>query len=92
MTEPEDTTPKEESLFHHYTGNDIPWYVRAIWIGFWMFAVDWTKLRRFMLEGGVVGVVLIALVVWVNISYRSRRRQLTELEQAGLKRAARKNG
>ncbi|MCA9068616.1 MAG: hypothetical protein KDA84_06820 [Planctomycetaceae bacterium] len=35
----EDTKPKDEHLFHHYVGNDIPWYVRLIWILFWVFAV-----------------------------------------------------
>lgn len=39
MNKPEDTNAKEESLFHQYTGNDIPWYVRAIWILFWAFAI-----------------------------------------------------
>ena len=28
-----------EHQFHHYTGNRIPWYVRLMWIGFWVFAV-----------------------------------------------------
>ena len=31
-----------EHRYHHYTGNDIPWYVRVIWIGFWIFAVAYT--------------------------------------------------
>jgi hypothetical protein len=35
-------TPEAEHRFHDYTGNAIPWYVRAIWIGFWIFAVVYT--------------------------------------------------
>lgn len=31
-----------EHRFHDYVGNDIPWYVRTIWIGFWIFAVVYT--------------------------------------------------
>ena len=34
--------PEADHRFHHYTGNDIPWYVRAIWIGFWIFAITYT--------------------------------------------------
>jgi len=32
-------TPEEEHTFHHYRGNVIPWYVRLIWIGFWVGSV-----------------------------------------------------
>jgi hypothetical protein len=31
-----------EHRFHHYTSNAIPWYVRLIWVGFWIFAVAYT--------------------------------------------------
>ena len=31
-----------EHRFHHYTGNRIPWYVRLVWVLFWMFAVYYT--------------------------------------------------
>jgi len=38
-----DDTPAEvEHQHHNYQGNVIPWYVRAIWIGFWIFAVVYT--------------------------------------------------
>ena len=35
-------SPEAENQFHHYRGNVIPWYVRLIWIGFWIFAVVYT--------------------------------------------------
>ena len=35
----EKTTAEEENTFHYYTGNAIPWYVRAIWILFWCGAI-----------------------------------------------------
>jgi hypothetical protein len=27
-----------EHRYHHYRGNRIPWYVRLIWLGFWVMA------------------------------------------------------
>ena len=32
-------SPEEEHTFHHYRGNVIPWYVRLIWVGFWVGSV-----------------------------------------------------
>lgn len=32
-------SPEAESRFHTYVGNRIPWYVRLIWVCFWVFAV-----------------------------------------------------
>ena len=29
----------KENQFHNYTGNTIPWYVRLMWLGFWILAV-----------------------------------------------------
>jgi len=35
----------------------------ALWIIFWLFAVDWVRLRELLLKkGGCVGVLLIALM------------------------------
>jgi hypothetical protein len=28
-----------EGRFHTYVGNRIPWYVRLLWVCFWVFAV-----------------------------------------------------
>ncbi len=36
---PEQTSAAMESRFHTYVGNRIPWYVRLIWLCFWVFAV-----------------------------------------------------
>ena len=35
----EQSTPEQEHQFHHYRGNMIPWYIRMIWVGFWIFTV-----------------------------------------------------
>jgi hypothetical protein len=41
-TEPapaEESAAEAEHQFHHYSGNRIPWYVRLVWVLFWIFAV-----------------------------------------------------
>lgn len=38
-TAPEQPTPEQEHVYHYYRGNEIPWYVRAIWLGFWIGTV-----------------------------------------------------
>ncbi|MEZ5941960.1 MAG: hypothetical protein R3C18_11250 [Planctomycetaceae bacterium] len=35
----ENTSAKEEHRHHTYTSNDIPWYVRLVWILFWAFVI-----------------------------------------------------
>jgi len=36
---PDQSSPEQEHVFHYYRGNEIPWYIRVIWLGFWIFAV-----------------------------------------------------
>ena len=36
---PEQTSPEQDHVWHFYRGNEIPWYVRVIWLGFWIFAI-----------------------------------------------------
>ncbi len=33
---PPSSSPNDENRFHTYTTHRIPWYVRAMWIGFWV--------------------------------------------------------
>jgi len=47
MTPSDPTTPESDQRYHDYTGNAIPWYVRVIWIGFWIFAIAYTILYVF---------------------------------------------
>ncbi len=42
MPDSEPKTAEAEHQFHHYTGNRIPWYVRLMWLGFWIFAITYT--------------------------------------------------
>lgn len=45
----------------------LPLVPLLMWIGFWTFAVDWVKLRSFLLKGGWISLVLLSLVamlVW----------------------------
>lgn len=49
----------------------LPFLPLAGWIAFWLFAVNWVKLRQVMIEGGWIGVVLIGLIavlVWGTVS------------------------
>lgn len=39
MTPSDEVSPIAENRFHNYRSSRIPWYVRAIWLGFWIFAV-----------------------------------------------------
>ena len=42
MSNVEQKSAEAEGTFHRYRGNDIPWYVRVIWLGFWILAVVYT--------------------------------------------------
>lgn len=39
-----------------------PWTPLVAWVAFWLLAVDWVKLRRVLVSGGWIGLVLIGLV------------------------------
>ncbi|GIX05554.1 MAG: hypothetical protein KatS3mg114_1423 [Planctomycetaceae bacterium] len=40
MTNPaSDGRPEQELSYHRYAGNVIPWYVRLMWLVFWIFAL-----------------------------------------------------
>lgn len=38
------TSPEQENTFHTYTGNAIPWFIRGIWIVFWVYAITYVVL------------------------------------------------
>ena len=40
----ENTSAQAENQHHNYIGNDIPWYVRLLWVGFWVWAI-WYVIR-----------------------------------------------
>ena len=42
MAEPEKTPIEVDDQYHHYRGNVIPWFVRLMWLGFWIFAIVYT--------------------------------------------------
>jgi hypothetical protein len=49
----------------------LPVVPLLMWVGFWTFAVDWTKLRSFFLKGGWMGLMLLSLMavlVWGVVS------------------------
>ncbi len=47
VTPASDTAPETEHQYHHYTGNRIPWYLRLMWLLFWVFAVYYTLTYLF---------------------------------------------
>ena len=40
-------SPLDEHRHHAYITNKIPWYVRLVWIGFWVFTVYYTVTYLF---------------------------------------------
>ena len=36
MPQTEPDSVESENQFHMYRGNEIPWYVRLMWLGFWI--------------------------------------------------------
>ncbi len=42
MAEVEKPQVQADDRYHHYTGNRIPWYVRLMWLCFWVFAIYYT--------------------------------------------------
>ncbi len=55
------------SLLRAVSGLLLPWFPLALWIGFWLCAVNWIKLREVLVsKGGLLGVLLIG-AVWVLI-------------------------
>jgi hypothetical protein len=45
----------------------LPWLPLLAWIGFWTFAVNWSKTFPILRKGGMVGVILLmflAVLVW----------------------------
>jgi len=45
----------------------LPWTPLLGWLAFWLYAVNWVKLRAVLLQGGWVGVMLfgvMAVMIW----------------------------
>ena len=53
---PEQTTPEQEHVYHYYRGNEIPWYIRVIWLGFWIGTVYY--IMRYFFPAMQVELVL----------------------------------
>jgi hypothetical protein len=59
------------AIFQLFEPNAGLYLALAVWIVFWTFAVNWVRLRRILLSGGWIGVVLVALMavlVWGSIA------------------------
>lgn len=44
---PDQSSAQREGCFHSYVGNRIPWYVRLIWLLFWIFAISYVFMYLF---------------------------------------------
>lgn len=45
----------------------LPWSALIAWVAFWLLAVNWTKFRQVLVQGGLVGLILIGLcmiLIW----------------------------
>lgn len=45
----------------------LPWTPLIAWLAFWLFAVNWVKLRAVMVQGGWIGVIAIGflmILIW----------------------------
>lgn len=45
----------------------LPWIPLVAWVAYWLFAVNWTKLREQNAKGGWIGITLlgiVAILVW----------------------------
>jgi len=41
------SSAEQEHRHHTYTSNEIPWYVRLIWVLFWVFVISY-GIRYFL--------------------------------------------
>lgn len=41
----------------------LPWTPLIAWVAFWLYAVNWVKLREIFLKGGWAGFLLLAFVM-----------------------------
>ncbi len=45
----------------------LPWTPLIAWLAFWLYAVNWVKLRAVLIQGGWIGVLLFGLfmiLIW----------------------------
>ncbi len=41
MTDADNASAQEEAQYHTYETHRIPWWMRAIWLGFWLFTIGY---------------------------------------------------
>lgn len=46
-TSPDPSAPEHESKYHTYASHVIPWYVRFMWVLFWIFAISYV-IKNFL--------------------------------------------
>jgi hypothetical protein len=41
---PDKSAAEVEHQNHRYVGNDVPWYVHALWVLFWIFTIAYVLI------------------------------------------------
>ncbi|MGH7202536.1 MAG: hypothetical protein ACREJB_18160 [Planctomycetaceae bacterium] len=57
----------------------VRWLPLIAWVAFWLFAVNWTTLRRILLQGGWIALVLlwfVAILTWGTVSPETGPREI----------------
>ena len=63
--------PPVQELLSALFGLLLPWTPLVIWIVFWLYAVNWVKLRTILASGGWIGLVLIGAImvlIWGSVA------------------------
>lgn len=47
MPQQDESSPQAEHRYHFYADHVIPWYMRLIWLGFWIFVIYYTVKYMF---------------------------------------------
>ena len=58
-------------LFYSVGALLLPWLPLIAWLAFWIFAVNWVRLRAVLASGGWIGLLLLsaaAVLVWGSIA------------------------
>jgi len=51
------------NLIYALLAGVLPWTPLLAWVVFWLFGVNWEKLRGVLLSGGWIGLVLLGIVM-----------------------------
>jgi hypothetical protein len=47
MNETDNPPPEQENQFHTYVTHRVPWFIHALWLGFWILAIWYVLTFQF---------------------------------------------